>query len=316
MKGKAKESITGTGADWACKGKYVNFRLAGDLSWAFMATAEASPWLMKLSKIMRLKNVDRNGCPKIILCRSELDSKKKRESVKRLREKESVDIPLTGWRIYPGNGLQIWDHRQKNCVICDLGRVSTNEIDAMQMIAVFSLIWREAILRGGIPLHAGLLEFQGRGFAIAAGGGGGKTTCSRRVPSPWKAHCDDASLALRVSPSDYVAHPFPTWSEYLSGRFEGNWTVEKSLPLSGIFFLEKAPSDEVIPLEPSRAAVSINQSAWQVMRSRIGAIPRKEKTEMHIKLFENACDLAKTLPAYTLRVSMAGRFWEKIEEHI
>jgi len=314
MKGKAKESITGTGADWACKGKYVNFRLAGDLSWAFMATAEASPWLMKLSRIMRLKNVDRNGCPKIILCRSELDSKKKRESVKRLREKESVDIPLTGWRIYPGNGLQIWDHRQKNCVICDLGHISTNEIDAMQMIAVISLIWKEAIMEGGIPLHAGLPEFQGRGVAIAARGGGGKTTCSRRLPSAWKAHCDDAALVLRVSPSDYVAHPFPTWSEYLSGQCESNWGVEKRLPLSGIFFLEKAQSDEIIPLDRSRAAVSINQSAWQIMSSRIGVIPKKEMTELRIRLFENACAMAGVIPAYTLRVSMTGRFWEKIEE--
>ncbi|MCX5834372.1 MAG: SynChlorMet cassette protein ScmC [Deltaproteobacteria bacterium] len=292
----------------------MNLQLAGDLSWTLIGTAEASSWVMKLSKFMCLKNGDTNGCPKIIFCRAGLDGKKKAESIRQLKEKVSAEIPLNGWQILSGSGLEIWSHRQNNCIICDLGNISTNEIDAMQMIAVISIIWKEAIRKGGIPLHAGLLEFEGRGVAIAANGGGGKTTCAGRLPSSWKAHCDDAALVLRASPSDYVVHPFPTWSKYLSKHCESTWVVEKRLPLSGIFFLEKAWTDEVIPLGRSRAAVSINQSAWQIMSSWIGAIPKKEKTELYLKLFENACALAGVIPAYTLRVSMTGRFWEKIEE--
>jgi hypothetical protein len=33
-------------------------------------------------------------------------------------------------------------------------------------------------------------------------------------------------------------------------------------------------------------------------------------------LFNNACELAKAVPAYILRVSLEGRFWEEMEKVI
>jgi hypothetical protein len=31
-------------------------------------------------------------------------------------------------------------------------------------------------------------------------------------------------------------------------------------------------------------------------------------------MFENACQLAKTIPSYTLDVSLTGEFWKPLEE--
>ena len=41
----------------------------------------------------------------------------------------------------------------------------------------------------------------------------------------------------------------------------------------------------------------------------------KETKSSHLsKIFLNACRIAKKIPTYKLKVSLNGRFWEKIEE--
>jgi hypothetical protein len=39
----------------------------------------------------------------------------------------------------------------------------------------------------------------------------------------------------------------------------------------------------------------------------------KDKTAIKLRCFQNACELAKTIPAFSLRVSLGGRFWEEME---
>jgi hypothetical protein len=41
---------------------------------------------------------------------------------------------------------------------------------------------------------------------------------------------------------------------------------------------------------------------------------REEVKSSRLKLFDNACELARKIPAYRLRITKSGRFWEEIEK--
>jgi SynChlorMet cassette protein ScmC len=77
--------------------------------------------------------------------------------------------------------------------------------------------------------------------------------------------------------------------------------------------MEQAETDEVLPLGQGEAAAYIHHSAMAVYRRRLYHLDRRESKSLRLKLFDNACELAKAIPAFKLRVSLKGRFWEKIE---
>ena len=111
----------------------------------------------------------------------------------------------------------------------------------------------------------------------------------------------------------YIAHPFPTWSDYFRKRSERTWDVQKHIPVSALFFLEQSEEDEVIPLGKGEAAVLAQQLAMQVCYRYFIQLDHEQVRNRKEMLFENACDLAKTVPAFKLGVSLRGRFWEKME---
>jgi SynChlorMet cassette protein ScmC len=178
--------------------------------------------------------------------------------------------------------------------------------------ALPSVYW-ESIYRGGLPFHAAFLEHQGQGVILAAAGETGKSTCSRRVPPPWRARCDDEGLVVLSPEGRYLAHPFPTWTDYLWERAENTWKVEEAMPLAGIFFLEQAPNDDVLPLEGAQAAIAAVNSAGQIMARFLSWCDAASAREVRGTVFANACELVKQVPTFRLRVSLTGRFWEKIE---
>ena len=126
-------------------------------------------------------------------------------------------------------------------------------------------------------MHATLLEYQGQGIILAAPGGTGKSTCSRRVPPPWRACCDDEVLVVKSPDGRYLAHPFPTWSDYIWQRAENTWQVEKALPLAGIFFFKQSlEEDRVKPLGGALSALSATRSASEAMLlRRLNQIPER-----------------------------------------
>jgi SynChlorMet cassette protein ScmC len=84
----------------------------------------------------------------------------------------------------------------------------------------------------------------------------------------------------------------------------------------GIFFLEQSEADAVEPLGVGRAAVLITESAAQICEKFWRNLTEEDKKKHRTKLFDNACEMAKSIPAYRLKVSLEGRFWEKMEEVI
>jgi SynChlorMet cassette protein ScmC len=126
--------------------------------------------------------------------------------------------------------------------------------------------------------------------------------------------CDDEVLVVLAGGEGYRAHPFPTWGDYLLKRAEKTWNVQYSVPVSGIFFLQHAEVDDVVFLGEGQAAVLMNESAGQVCEKLWGGFSGDDQARFRRKLFNNACEIAKIIPAYRLGVSLGGKFWEKIEQ--
>ncbi|NTV01095.1 MAG: SynChlorMet cassette protein ScmC, partial [Methanoregulaceae archaeon] len=120
------------------------------------------------------------------------------------------------------------------------------------MIALFP-VYLQVIKDGGLPLHGAILKHpEYGGIGILAPGGTGKTTCSQRVIAPWSSPCDDFFVVIR-SRQGYLAHPFPTWSEFLDEQKRrsgpGSWDSQDCTPLKGMYFLQKGKEDDCSVLD-------------------------------------------------------------------
>lgn len=287
-------------------------RLGDGQGWHFIATPETSKWVKKLATIMELDTYDAEKYPKLIFIKRKSSERGFRRLVCRLASKIQKDLPRTGWQAYGRKWLRFWSHSQFPDIICEVG-LEENQIMNF-LIMWFSLfpIYQQAQHRGGMPLHAALVEREGTGVLLAAPGKVGKSTCCRRIPYPWRSLCDDETIVVRDNKNGYVAHPFPTWSDYLWQSSGRTWNVQRYLSLAAIFFLQQAETDEVIPAGQGRTALLISQSESCIaLRNRV-TLGRKEEMSSKTESFSNACEIAKAIPGYILRVSRSGQFWEEI----
>jgi SynChlorMet cassette protein ScmC len=151
----------------------------------------------------------------------------------------------------------------------------------------------------------------GRGVLIAAAGGTGKSTCSTRIPKPWRSLGDDLAFVM-PDVQGYNVHPFPTWSNFFFDRPQRSWNVQEHAVLDTFFFLEQAQEDSVEAIGKGDAAMRIYNSSMQIctpMFRMVGAdaLPLKQQ------VFNNACDMSKSIPSYILKVKLTGRFWEEMD---
>ena len=225
------------------------------------------------------------------------------------------DLPLSDWRLTRVHQLRWWRHAQAPADILEIP-VDGSDDERFQLIsqACFPLYVR-LVGRGGFPLHAALIERGGSAVALAAPGGTGKSTCSRRIPPPWRAVADDLTLVIAggEAPPDVSAHAFPTWSEYLWKRSEPSWKAGTAWPLRAVFFLSRTHEDKVLPLGRGEAAINLSSSAHQILSGLLGSLPQPERRALRLRVFDNACRLAKSLPVYLLEVSLDGEFWREME---
>lgn len=293
--------------------KGYRMQLGNDQKWHIQATEGVKSWLEKLADIMELKRWEQNGLPRLILTCREPGEESCREPISLLNSETTVALPPNGWKCQNLVWLQLWSHRAVPDIICEMGPQKGKEQDILRMRLSLQPIYQRTQDSGGFPFHAALVERDGKGVLLAAPRNTGKSTCCRRLPAPWHTLCDEESLIVRNVQQQYLAHPFPTWSDYLTGRSERTWNTQHHLPLSAIFFLEQADADEVIPVGEGEAAASMCQSAMQVCYRYWSDLDRKGSRTLKKGLFKNACELARVIPAFKLRVSLEGRFWEKIE---
>jgi SynChlorMet cassette protein ScmC len=288
--------------------------LANGQGWQITATEEVSSWVEKLTRIMELKECDLDGYPRLVFIHEEKIAERNREPFCRLQPKIKNGLPANGWRSQDFVWLDIWTHPETPDVICEVKKRDGKEEEVLTMRMALQPIYQRSQDSGGVPLHAALIEWNGFGILLAASGSIGKSTCCRRLCGPWRALSDDEALVVRDNREGYLVHPFPTWSDYFWNRSEQTWNVQRYLPLSAIFFLEQAEGDQVAPIGQGRAAALVYASASQVCGRNWMTHSGEQLAIARKRLFENACDLAKEIPAYKLEVSLEGNFWEEMEE--
>lgn len=290
-------------------------RLSDGQAWQLMAPPgrrEASDFLEKFASIMELKPSGPYDIEKILFCGQDDFLSIKDGCTKKYLGSGSGEGD-NGWFVYDHKNLRVWNHAQIPDVICEICDNGGEDVEILNMWFALQPIFQKAQNRGGLPMHAALLELAGKGILISAPGNTGKSTCCRRVPGYWKALCDDETLIVHSKKEGYRAHPFPTWSDYLWRNSQKRWPVESSAPLSAIFFLEQAEATEILTIGKGEAAALINQSTNQVCEKFWRPSDKATKTMQVKRLFDNACEMAKKVPAYKLRASLNGRFWEEIE---
>ena len=178
------------------------------------------------------------------------------------------------------------------------------------------VIARDVQARGGVLIHGALAERDGIGVILAAPGGTGKTTASRRLPAPWRSLCDDTTLVVRDPRGNYRAHPWPTWSRFLDGGPGGTWDVQSAVPVKGIFFLAQAVEDKVERVGPGQAVSLLMEVVRQVSTLMASGLCQEELRALHLERFNNLCALARVVPAHVLHISLSGAFWQQIEQAI
>jgi SynChlorMet cassette protein ScmC len=278
-------------------------RLADGSRWWLAGYPPASTWVEKLAPVMHLNPEDADGANLIVF----LESKTPPESARQMVG------PDSGWlSLQKGNRI-LWYRLDSPDLLIEWVRPLSEAQSYVGMRDSLAFIYWQSLRRGGMPFHAALAEHRGRGVILAGASGTGKSTCCRRLRPPWRARSDDEVL-LALSPEGrYVAHPFPTWSDYLLQIGNPTYRSQEPVPLAGIFFMEQASQDECFPLSPAEALVEIAISAQVTLAHFLWYCGPEEARIIRSDIFANACELVKKVPAFRLGVSLTGRFWEKLE---
>lgn len=196
-----------------------------------------------------------------------------------------------------------------------------NDILVLSMSYIGLAIARAELARGGLLLHGALAAAPAHlpgGVLLAGGGGVGKSTASRRLPPPWQSLSDDSSLVVCDERGGYLAHPWPTWSRLYDAQdggpgAGGRWEVQRGLPLRAIFFLSQANEEQVETLAPTVAAAYLLESVRQVSAVLTRNLRPAEAQPLFAAQLAAAEQLVRTVPVYTLRLSLTGSFWQEIE---
>ena len=287
--------------------------LANGQGWHILATEGVGLWVSNLAAIMQLEKCVRNGYPKLIFVQKEINDETLDEPICRLSPKLVESLPSTAWKPRNLAWLRVWSHHEVPDIICEKKTQEGNDQDLLSMRMALQPIYQRVQDSGGLPLHAALVRNNGFGILLVGNRGVGKSTCCRRIPKPWHSLCDEETLIVKDHEKHYLAHPFPTWSDYLMSRSKRTWNVQSHVPLSGIFFLEQAEMDNVVDIGQGEASALLNQSAVQVSYRYWINLNNEAVRSRKKELFDNACEIAKTIQAFKLRVSLTGRFWEEIE---
>ena len=200
----------------------------------------------------------------------------------------------------------------KHRVICRLSAGRGRSAAAYRMERIATAIAVRSLARGGLLLHGALAVRDGAGFILAGPSGIGKSTASRRLPAPWLPLSDDCALVVRDANGLYWAHPWPTWSRLRDHGPVASWPVEQAVPLKALLFLTQSSSDRAEPVTATPATALIMESAFHLARVVAFTPDAGANRAICAKYLRSARALAAAVPAFRLRISLTGRFWNEI----
>jgi hypothetical protein len=88
------------------------------------------------------------------------------------------------------------------------------------------------------------------------------------------------------------------------------------VPLKALLFLIQSPSDRAEPVLATPAAALIVESAVQLARTVALTPDGKANRAICARYLRAAWALAAAVPAFRLRISLTGRFWDEIERAV
>jgi len=285
-------------------------RLADGRSWLLCSTEDTEEWMDRFAGIMKLQRIRQLTDYESSL----LLFAKKRQHIDEIHPTLNGAFNKLDWTSYRHYGMTVWLNSRSDDVVYLIDKEDSFEENIYNMWASVYPIYRLALRYGGTPLHAALIERNGMGILFAAPGGTGKTTAYQRLPDDWGKFGDDEILLVPHNQGYFHAHPFPSWSNFLRKETKRTWQLEKHIQVGAIFFLQQSSNDEVIPIKSGHAAALINQSARQIMRRGWSLSGSVVESALKRELIDISANIAKTVPAFMLHLSLTGHFWEKVDE--
>ena len=178
---------------------------------------------------------------------------------------------------------------------------------------VCSFMATRVVHRGGLLLHGALATRAGHGVVFAGHSGAGKSTSVCRLPAPWRALADDATLVARDDNGVYWAHSWPGPAVFVNHERPFHVDAREAVPLRAVFFLEQADRDHAGFLSGGEAVANLVESCGQGLSIPPDDDTSDERRRLWLKIFENACAMKKRLAVGKLEATLTGRFWEEIE---
>ena len=274
-------------------------------------------WLTELAKIMGLGRKECTELTKVIFFKNGVkDYLNQKETVEFLFNARGPDTVKAGVLFFKDRSVLLWGNNHHPQIISEVFHDGSAYFKFQTMRESMLPIYLDSQQNGGLPFHAALVEKEKTraGILLVGPSGAGKSTCCQRFPEGWKPLGDDQALVVFNEQKGYLAHPFPSWGNYLNRRAINHSNAQTVLPLTAIFFIEQSESDGVFPIGKGRASALITCSAKEIFRSFWHKIGSTDRKRLRNNVFENACALAEKTPVFTLQTSLQGNFWEKIDQ--
>jgi SynChlorMet cassette protein ScmC len=286
-----------------------SFSLSDGQSWGIRSTEDTRGWADMFARLLALEAL--RGHPENVIRLERLPRAAGTEN-------DRLGMPPQGclgegWRVGLFPFLELWCHPFVRDIVCRLHATADPRRIKQQMRHALLPLYESTVCRGGLPLHTALVERYGRGVLLVGRSGVGKSTACRRLPPGWKVLGDDLALAVRASGGGFSVHPLPTWSVVGTGARERSWDINQAVPLSAIFFLTQAAKDQVSLAGRAVASVILADAAEMIFNSVRASTHAFETSSLKGDIFANAAAMANAVPSYVLRLTLHGRFWEKID---
>ena len=287
----------------------MNLRLDHGVAWAFEATGAAEGWLESFARAMGIAPGEGSADRRIHF---EVMSRRLGEFFGPRLLSCARSLPAGEWKLREFQDMVFFEHPALCEIICEIASGVDRPGQVHQMRQALHPVYIDALLSGGLPVHGALVEIDGSGVILAGRSGAGKSTACRRLSPPWRVLGDDLCLVVSDFSGGYRAHPLPTWSAFIENG--GMCQSGTSVPLRAVFFLGQSHEDQCLDLKKNAAAISMAGAAIEVFQSIDFGFPHREEPAVKKALYANASSMASKIPACLFRLSLTGRFWERIEE--
>jgi len=296
-------------------------RLADGQCWRLVATRETGPFVEKMARMMGLQACGQVEGGRMIFIRRDHFSKE--NPVPEYAMNPEFDgLPRDGWSAINHMDLRVWQHDDTSDIVCELldrevmqgpARKNAGAADIWRIKESLVAIVGSIVDSGGAVMHAAMFDLDGRGALIMGKSGSGKSTCYRRIGQPWQAWADEEALVVKAG-DRYLMHPMLTWSDFIERGQDYTRAVERYTMLSAIYCLEQASEDAVVPMGKGEAAANIYTSSEQMCKNYYIRMEPVEMVAFRERLMTNAMEISRRVPAFTLRATLTGRFWEEMEK--